>query len=77
MKNKTVRIVALKDGTPETLPPRIEAMFLLIMEHHVNDISSTRQGWLELHWDGKKVHSRVKLHGGVRTIDVAAKVERD
>lgn len=27
----TMRIVAIKDGTPETLPPRIDAMFLLIV----------------------------------------------
>lgn len=67
----TMRIVAIKDGTPVTLHPRIEAMFQLVVEHHEEEIATARQGWLELHWDGKKVHSRVKRQGGVRTIDVA------
>ncbi len=67
-----IRIVAIIDGTPVTLHPRVEAMFLLVVEHHQKEIASGRQGWLELHWDGKKVHSRVKRQGGVRTIDVAS-----
>ena len=65
-----MRIVALSDGVPVELHPRLEAMFLLVIEHHAKEISGARQGWLELHWDGKKVHSRVKRQGGVRVIDV-------
>lgn len=66
-----MRVIVLDDhGRPVDVSARVLAMFDLIMEHHSDEIAHVRQGWLELHWDGNKVHSSVKRHGGLRMVEV-------
>lgn len=52
------------DGEEQQLNPRVAAMIALVLKA-AKDIKHERQGWIELHWDGPKVHGRLKKHVGI------------